>query len=275
MYNMNFDIFKQKRDEHVAWVFANGFNDGDCEKNGEFKVLELLRELFCIFVDIGSNKGVFINKALSVNSSAFVLAFEPNPYLTSLLSAKVKSGKVVQVALSNKKGRANFNVYLADDTTSCLYNRSDLMPGFTKKVESIDIELDMLNSYYDLISMHSQTGGVFVKIDAEGAEFDIMDGGRLTLSSLPQVFLMFEYSTAWRLGGHTLKKAFHLLDEMQFKIFRVTPFGLESFRFYTPEMDGDHYCNYLAVKGFDLDSFGRSTLIRSVTHNWNQFHLFP
>lgn len=86
---------------------------------------------------------------------------------------------------------------------------------------------------------------------------------------------MFEYSKAWKLGGHTLKEAFHLLDTLNFKLFRVTPFGLESLRFYVPDMDGPDYCNYFAVKGADIARMLSVEAIRSATHNVNDFYLFP
>ena len=35
---MDFETFKEKRNEYVEWITVNGFNEGDCEKNGEFKV---------------------------------------------------------------------------------------------------------------------------------------------------------------------------------------------------------------------------------------------
>ena len=80
---------------------------------------------------------------------------------------------------------------------------------------------------------------------------------------------------AWKLGGHSLKDAFHLLDRLGLRLFRVTPLGLEALRFYTPEMDGLDYCNYFAAKGFDLKAILECTQIPSDTHNWNDFYIFP
>ena len=277
---MDFDTFKRKRSEYVDWMTANGFNEGDCNKNGEFNVLDAFKSHYDFFVDVGANNGIFIdriNATISLEKAAppkFILAFEPNPKLKEILEKKIARGDLVQAALSNKKGNATFNIYSADDTTSSLFDRSDMMPHFTKKVTRLDVVVDILDSYLPVIEREARKG-VFVKIDAEGVELPVLEGATETFSGRPVIFLMFEYSKAWKIGNHALKDAFHLLDNSGFKIFRVTPLGLESLRFYTPDMEGPDYCNYFAVKGVNLDDILERHPIRSTTHNWNDFYLFP
>ena len=270
---MDFPTFKQKRNEYVEWMTANGFNEGDCNKNGEFFVVEAFSKYFDFFVDIGVNRGIFIDR-LDPELSQYVLAFEPNPHLKEGLRKKISRGMLVQKALTNEKGFAKFNIYTTDDTTSSLLERVDMMPHFTSKVERFDVELDTLDSYMQLIERESSKG-VFIKIDAEGVEVPIIKGAHSVLKKFPNIFLLFEYSTAWNLDGHTLKEVFHLLDVLDFKILRVSPLGLESLRFYTPDMDGPDYCNYFAVKGYNVAEILAADSIRSVTHNTNDFFVFP
>lgn len=240
---------------------------------GSFYVLDAFSNHFDLFVDVGANRGIFINR-LGHELQKYVLAFEPNPYLKEVLLEKISRGMLIQKALSNNTGRATFNLYIADDTTSSLLDRADMMPHFTSKVECMDVEVDILDNYIPLIESQSSKG-VFIKIDAEGIEFPILEGARALLEKSSAIYLMFEYSKAWKLGGHTLKEAFHLLDTLNFKLFRVTPFGLESLRFYVPDMDGPDYCNYFAVKGADIARMLSVEAIRSATHNVNDFYLFP
>lgn len=271
---MNFDTFQRKRREYVEWMTANGFNEGDCEKNGEFKVLQALSSHYDCFVDIGANNGIFIDQINANCNSTFVFAFEPNPNLKGILEGKIVRGKLLQTALSDKKGKATFNIYSADDTTSSLLDRSDMMPHFTNKVTHVEVCLDLLDSYLPSIEAES-SNGVFVKIDAEGVELPVINGMREFFTKIPVIFMMFEYSKAWKIGNHALKDVFHLLDNSGFKVFRVTPLGLEALRFYTPDMEGPDYCNYFAVKGIDMGEILSSTPIRSTTHNWNDYFLFP
>jgi FkbM family methyltransferase len=105
---------------------ANGYNEGDCEKNGEFTVLQTFGGHYDLFIDIGANNGIFIDR---INAAAlaegatqtFIIAFEPNPNLTEILEKKIVSGNLIKCALSNKKGKTTFNIYSEDDTTSSLF----------------------------------------------------------------------------------------------------------------------------------------------------------
>jgi FkbM family methyltransferase len=273
---MNFNSFQEKREEHVQWITANGFNEGDCEKNGEFSTLMAFRSHYDFFIDIGANNGIFIdrlNDDAVLSNRPFVLAFEPNPNLGPVLEKKIIRGNLVQSALSNKKGKATFNIYSSDDTTSSLFDRSDMMPHFTNKVTQIEVDLEVLNTFLPIVEKN-HTKGVFLKIDAEGGELSVLEGATLLLEKLPLVFMMFEYSPAWKIGNHELKSAFHLLDNLGFRIFRITPLGLEALRFYTADMEGPDFCNYFAVKGIALSEILNNVPIRSATHNWNDFYLF-
>jgi len=270
---MDFQVFKNLRAEHVEWMAVNGYNEGDCNKNGEFFALDAFAPHFDLFVDIGSNFGIFIDRLLAKSLGHYIVAFEPNPYLRKDLLAKITRGQLVQCALSNSKGVGNFNVY-EDSTTSSLLDIIDMMPHFTKNVKRINVEIDILDNYINLIE-YNLVKACMIKIDAEGAEFPILLGASSLLKKISTIFLMFEYSSAWE-GVGKLKDAFHMLDELGFKMYRITPFGLESLRFYTPQMDSSFdYCNYFAIKGFSISDVFCHELIPSSTHVLNKMYLFP
>ena len=277
---MNFEEFQKKRVEMVEWMTVNGFNEGDCEKNGEYKVIELLVNHYDLFIDVGANNGIFIDringiykKSLTGKSSPYILAFEPNPELKNAIENKIENGELVDCALSNQKGKAIFNIYPTDNTTSSLFSRSDMMPHFTTNVVKINVNLDTLDSFLPLIIRESSKG-TFIKIDAEGVELLVIEGAQEVLKSMPVVFVMFEYSKAWKNGNLQLKDAFHLLDNSGYQFYRVTPLGLEHLRFYSPEMEGSEYCNYLAVKGLNLGDIFTAKLVGSPTHRVNNFFVF-
>jgi len=238
-----------------------------------FFVLDALGPYFDVFVDIGSNCGIFLDR-LDHALEHFILAFEPNPDLQDVLSEKISRGELFNTALSNKKAVGHLNVY-KDNTTSSLLERDDLMPHFTRHSKCVEIKIDILDSYISLIQKYTSKG-CFIKIDAEGAEYSILQGACSVLQELPCVFLMFEYSMAWRQSGYTLKEAFHFLDRLGFSIYRITPFGLEEMRFYTPQMDSSDYCNYFATNNVSvLSGVFRCDDIPSSTHVLNKIYLYP
>jgi FkbM family methyltransferase len=244
------------------------------QKNGEFKLIESLVNYYDLFIDIGANNGIFIDHInASKNSTVYILAFEPNPELKDIIKDKIRKGKLIDKALSNKKGEATFNIYTADNTASSLFSRTDLMPHFTANVVKINVCLDILDDYLPVI-LRESSKGIFIKIDAEGMELPVIEGAQEVLKNMPTVFIMFEYSNGWKNGNLRLKDAFHLLDKFGYKFYRVTPLGLEHLRFYSPEMDGPEYCNYFALKGFSLGDIFTSKLVASPSHKANNFFLF-
>lgn len=276
---MNFKDFYKYRLEHKEWMRMNGLNEGAPDKNGEFTAFITLKKYCDVFVDIGANNGIFVDQWNDIGSevkslSSYALIFEPNPNLKPTLEKKIVHGRLVQEALSDEVGTATFNIYSVDDTTSSLLDREDMMPHFTDAVTKLEVKINTLDSYISEIQKQSGAG-LFIKMDVEGVELPVLKGARELLATTANVFLMFEYSKAWKLGGHSLKDAFHLLDRLGLRLFRVTPLGLEALRFYTPEMDGPDYCNYFAAKGFDLKAILECTPIPSDTHNWNDFYIFP
>jgi len=199
---MNFNAFKKHRAHHVEWMTANGYNNADCDTNGEFSVLDVFSSEFDVFVDIGFNHGIFIDK-LGQDSSHYVLAFEPNPLLSSILLGKINRGSLVQKAVSDAKGFGQLNIY-KDDTVSSLVGRTDLMPHFTNSVNCINIEIDILDSYKSLV-LQNLSKSCFIKIDAEGSELPILRGASGLLKEVPVMLILFEYSIAWMQSGYSLK----------------------------------------------------------------------
>lgn len=269
-----FTEFVNRRSDERDWAIANGFNNGDPETNGEFKVLTSLRAHYDCFVDVGANNGIYIDVLNSAGQPPFMLAFEPNVALTDKLAAKISRGHAFPMAVSAATGQATLFLY-RDDTSSSLGRRADMMPHYTKDARGVEVEVTTLDRHADAI-LENVNLGVFIKIDVEGNEVPVLMGARGVVGKLKRAFVLFEFSVAWRNNSHTLKDACHLLDVEGFSLFRILPFGLEHLRFYTPEMDQAGYCNYLAVKGFDLSQIMQKTAVPTASaHGVNDIYVFP
>jgi len=247
---MDLDEFLRRRVAEREWAYANGFNNGDPETNGEFACLGMLIRSADLFVDVGANEGDFIDRASQFKRDLPVIAFEPNPAHGSMLRAKLSSsGRLEAVALSDKAGLADLHVHVRHHATASLSARTRMSKRFQAEIRSQSVPVRRLDEYADEFAAEA---ALLVKIDAEGFEFPVMRGGDTLLTRAAPCAVMFEFSFAWLETGEDLLACFQFLDERGFDFYRILPIGLEHLRFYSADMDRAQYCNYVALKGFPL-----------------------
>jgi FkbM family methyltransferase len=125
-------------------------------------------------VDAGANQGVFAFAFSRI--AARVEAFEPNPDYARFAQRMLgRRAHVHQLALSDKAGRAQFVVLLADDGT-VLHLGGTLADGAATAGKSMrfDVELRTIDSFA-LRDVRA------IKIDVEGSELAVLAGGRETI----------------------------------------------------------------------------------------------
>lgn len=155
-----------------------------------FKLIEgLAKDAIC--VDVGCHKGKFLDAMRRAAPGGRFFAFEPVPYLHNLLKSKYRADARVQVfnyALSSSDGEATFYVNERDMGLSGLSERRErLGEDPLTKVSAILRPLD---------SVLGDQRVDFIKIDVEGAEFDVLQGARGILGRFrPRI--LFEFG----LGG--------------------------------------------------------------------------
>jgi len=148
------------------------------KKTGFEKEMTFLPEL-CnpkkVSLDIGANIGIFTWHLRRHSLSA--MAFEPNPYLSSLLRRTFRgSVPVRQVALSNQCGTASLSFPNDEhalgslgtvEGQQCLPDNSDSFTAFNVETLRLDdLELPVVG---------------FVKIDVEGHELEVLEGAQQTI----------------------------------------------------------------------------------------------
>jgi FkbM family methyltransferase len=139
--------------------------------------LDVLREILKpggTAIDAGANQGVFAYAFSRIADR--VEAFEPNPDYAGFAKRMLgRRATVHQVALSDKSGRAEFVVPVAEDGT-VLHLGGNLgaagAPG--QRVMRFDVELRTIDSYG---FQHVRA----IKIDVEGSEPDVLAGARQTI----------------------------------------------------------------------------------------------
>ncbi len=147
---------------------------------GDVQTLEEHIEPGATVIDIGANAGTLtlVAAALTGNTGK-VLAFEPSPKFANIIQKNIVLNHlesivtVHQVALGASEGQVYLNENVTDDTTNYVSNSGTAVPlntldSFTENLNQID----------------------FLKMDAEGSEYDILIGAPETLKKTK--VLLFE-----------------------------------------------------------------------------------
>lgn len=155
------------------------YPDKTISKNAEKEIIDDL--LSCIseddvFLDIGANFGRYCCVVSSVYKDADVIAVEPNPATAETLRKNIESnglrGDVFEYALSDYEGEMTLSM---TDTTGL--SRLDTF----KRTESEDSTLVRVNRGDAFIQHKNLPSPTIIKIDVEGAEFDVIAGMESTL----------------------------------------------------------------------------------------------
>lgn len=130
------------------------------------------------FYDVGANLGGVTCFANSVITEGTVVAFEPHPENTAVLRRNIEYNDgdaiVLECALSNESGTASLSVGLGrtGNQRHALTNDGDAKT--TIEVETIAGD--------DLVTYETLSHPNVVKIDVEGAEMQVIEGMKKTLS---------------------------------------------------------------------------------------------
>jgi len=152
---------------------------------GEFD-LELIKKYFDpkYIIDIGANVGIFNGWCKDVFPNAEILSIEANPYCAPDLEEK--NIKFI-IALLGKERKSNCDFYTnKDDVCACgASTYRELSYHFSdenlKMLKLEQISLDDLN-----LSLPEDT---LIKIDTQGSELDILDGGKKTCENVKGILL--------------------------------------------------------------------------------------
>lgn len=258
----DFADWQARRAAERDWAFANGLNLGDPARNGEFATLDLMLPHLDALVDVGANEGLFSGRAARTRPDLQILAVEPNPAMHASIRAQAPAAALTGCAVADIPDDTRARLHVRDDQpgTASLTERSWMNPSYRAGMHTIEVPLRRLDAVIQDAGL-ADAGAMLVKIDVEGHEAGVMRSGAATLARGRARAVMFEFSYGWRETGEDLRAAMYALDTAGLALWRITPFALEHVRFFTPDMAGHQYANYLALRGFGLEALGpRRTL---------------
>ncbi|MGF1579479.1 MAG: FkbM family methyltransferase [Gemmataceae bacterium] len=166
------------------------------------------------FIDVGANHGSFsLLASRIVGDDGFVLAVEPNPVLSSLVEKTLQenhfSGSYVfrGVCSSDNEEKEFYVPVKASSGTASLSQA--VVPGRT---EGISVESSRLD---DLMSRVNQAPhNLFIKIDVEGHEGDVLKGAELTIGRHRPAILFELNPEALQKAGGSARELLELLRDL-------------------------------------------------------------
>lgn len=168
-----------------------------------------------VFIDIGANVGEFVLDLFDNSKVKMIYAFEPQQdhfySLNQLMKINnITNAEIINKAVSDKNGIANFNINKNNKSNSSLVNTLE---------GSIEVETIKIDTFFkDKEPLETP----IILIDVEGAELDVMKGGNGFIRKHSPI-IIFEYN-------HVTRKFFQIDDVKDvlgssYKVFRLNRNG--------------------------------------------------
>jgi FkbM family methyltransferase len=171
-------------------------------------------------VDVGAHMGRYtITSSKSVGSSGKVIAVEAHPYNFRMLQHNLSLNKLGNVSALNwavYSKKAKLKLYLPDEDLGYTMHHSlmtnYLTAKYNKEIERryIEVEADTLDN---LLKSRGINQVNWIKIDVEGAEYEVLKGAREVLSANKCISILVEVH-----GKETYGPTMELLRSNNFNI---------------------------------------------------------
>lgn len=220
------------------------------KSNGEMWLLNkalifALRGKQSVFLDVGANKGVWSEHALSffVNNNivGHIHAFEPAPCSFSFLTEKFKGCEQISLhskAISDNTGTAEFFII------GELFGTNSLV----RVDNATKVELVRTQRLDDFLENKQIEDVLFLKSDTEGFDFNVLQGGAGSLRAGKIEIWQFEYNHRWISGRFFLKDVFDFIADKPYHLGRLYGDGLEIYEQWNPELEQFIETNYVLIR---------------------------
>lgn len=211
----------------VPWVadsqFISGVGETGLTGNLYIGFMEYEDMLFVLhalqpdetFVDVGANVGAYTILASKV-VGAKSISYEPLPNTVDRLKDQIQINRIDNLVSIRNKGVGNLNGELFFTNNNDTVNKVSLsgQAAHTTKVEVITLDSDL-----------EKNRSYFFKIDVEGFEYNVIEGGLETLLSPQTAALIIELNGSGDAFGHSNEDIHKQLVSLNFTPVSYNPFN--------------------------------------------------
>ncbi|MHB8258937.1 MAG: FkbM family methyltransferase [Bacteroidia bacterium] len=212
-------MFKAIREPYKNKLFKDNVTDL------ELKFLSnLLAQEPLFFIDVGANKGEFLFTVEKVLSPSKIWAIEPLPYFANKLKALFPTIKVFNLGLSDKEVQTTLYVPInngvLDDSLSSVNKPAGNFNSYTINCTTLDTLIE---------SNQITNEKIFLKIDVEGHEFNVLQGAEKTIKN--SVLVMLVEIEERHHKEKLLKEMIECVESKGFYCYHLSPQKPELVRF--------------------------------------------
>ena len=242
------------------YLFARRERTNNFALNGEVDLLKAIfanlsrlrdhrvRQIF----DIGANVGDWSKHALefvdrsSVASPVIIHAFEPIPQtfqrLKQNLAKDVCAGRIVlnQLGLGEEPGSAVFRAIAESHGTNRII--SEMLTTVKAPDSFVTAKITSIDNYSAVRSIDRIS---FIKIDAEGSDFNVLLGAKRMMIAEAIDVLQFEYNHRWVFFRRFLKDVFDFIEGRPYKIGKLSMGRIELLTHWHPELERYFETNFV------------------------------
>jgi FkbM family methyltransferase len=170
-------------------------------------------------VDVGAHRGDVLQLFLKYAPEGKHYAFEPLPHLHTFLKKKYsgRNCSIYNIAIANYKALVPFNYVISNPAYSGLKKRKYDKKGETDT--TIEVQTDTLDNL-----IPDSTAILFIKIDVEGGELDVLKGATRILSNNHPI-IVFEFGIGGSdVYGATPDALHSFFESFQYRVFLLEDF---------------------------------------------------
>lgn len=234
----------------LAWDH-DGENNGDILTNGEMAFLRRHLKNCAIVFDVGANIGEWTQMALSLNPDVEIHCFEPSKNTFSELEKNNFPANIFRnnFGLGSEKADKEFYIFGESSAMNSLYPREG--PNFSIQNKET-VRIDTIDNYCAANRIEEID---FLKIDAEGHDFEVLKGASKMLKDGKIKIIQFEYGGTYIDAGIFLKDIFKFFEELNYRIFKIFPGSIKRIEKYNSALDNFQYANYLIINADYINKF--------------------
>ena len=200
------------------------------------RIINYLKKLnLKYFIDVGAHKGEFLNYLLSINYKK-IYCFEPQKKIFKILYKNFKNKKNIQffnLGLAHKNSKIIFYENKLSSTSSFSVGKNTpfskiknlIINSKNFYVDKYPINVKTL----DEIFINKKIFNIFLKIDVEGFELNVLKGAKKTISKKVK-FILIERHFFQLYKGNSTEKVHFFLKKNNFKLIKRFTFPFLHFQ---------------------------------------------